>query len=176
MGRLLSGHLGVIRKMSSVQQQIIDTANQYGVDPNLALAVAQQESGFRQNATSSAGAIGVFQLMPSTAAELGVNPYDVNGNIVGGIAYLKQKLDANGGDPTLALAAYNAGQANVDKYGGVPPFPETQDYVDKVMANANLNAPASGLVSDITGILDASATLPWVIGIGALVVAWVSGD
>jgi len=162
--------------MSSVQQQIIDTANSYGVDPNLALAVAQQESGFRQNAVSSAGAIGVFQLMPSTAAGLGVNPYDVTGNINGGIAYLKQQLDSFGGDPTLALAAYNAGPGNVQKYGGIPPFPETQDYVSNVMANANLAAPASGLVSDVIGLIDAGATLPWVIGIAAVAVAWMMGE
>jgi soluble lytic murein transglycosylase-like protein len=161
--------------MSSVQQQIIDTANSYGVDPNLALAVAQQESGFRQNAVSSAGAIGVFQLMPSTAAGLGVNPYDVTGNINGGVAYLKQQLDSFGGDPTLALAAYNAGPGNVQKYGGIPPFPETQDYVNSVMTNVNTGAPAS-LASDVTGLLDVGTTLPWVIGIAAVAVAWMMGE
>jgi soluble lytic murein transglycosylase-like protein len=161
--------------MSSIQQQIIDTANSYGVDPNLALAVAQQESGFRQNAVSSAGAIGVFQLMPSTAAGLGVNPYDITGNINGGIAYLKQQLDSFGGNPQLALAAYNAGPGAVQQYGGVPPYAETQDYVNSVMANVNTGAPAS-LASDVTGLLDVGTTLPWVIGIAAVAVAWMMGE
>lgn len=117
-----------------IQDLITQTAEQYGVNPALALAQAQAESGFNQNAVSPAGAIGVFQLMPSTAAGLGVDPTDLTQNIQGGVQYLSQLLNQFGGDTTLALAAYNAGPGNVQKYGGVPPFPETQNYISKIFS------------------------------------------
>jgi soluble lytic murein transglycosylase-like protein len=105
-----------------------------GVDPDLFLRLVQQESGFNQDARSSAGAIGFAQLMPGTAADLGVDPYDDEENLRGGARYLRQQLDEFG-DPVLALAAYNAGPGNVRKYGGVPPFAETQNYVSKIMGD-----------------------------------------
>lgn len=103
-----------------------------GIDPDLFLRLVQQESSFNQDARSSAGAIGFTQLMPGTAADLGVDPYDDEDNLRGGARYLRQQLDTFG-DPTLALAAYNAGPGNVRKYGGIPPFKETQNYVSKIM-------------------------------------------
>lgn len=121
--------------MSTIQDQITATAIAKGVDPSLALAVANQESGFNQNAVSGAGAIGVFQLMPATAAGLGVDPNSLQGNIDGGVSYLAQLLNQYGGNQTLALAAYNAGPGNVAKYGGVPPFPETQNYVASILGS-----------------------------------------
>ena len=102
-------------------------------NPKLVSAVAEVESGGNQGAQSPAGAIGVMQLMPDTAASLGVNPYDKQQNIEGGAKYLRQMLDNFGGDVKKAVAAYNAGPNAVKKYGGVPPYPETQDYVDKVL-------------------------------------------
>ena len=126
---------------AAVQAQIVAAANQYGVDPNLALAVAKQESGYQQTGsgggtlTSSAGALGVMQLMPSTAAALGVNPNDQTQNINGGVKLLSQLLSQFGGNTSEALAAYNAGPAAVQKYGGVPPYPETQNYVSSILAN-----------------------------------------
>ena len=108
-------------------------AKKYKVDPRLVSAVAEAESGFRQSAVSGAGAVGVMQLMPDTAASLGVNPYDEQQNIDGGTKYLKGLLDSFGGDVKKAVAAYNAGSQAVRDYNGVPPYRETQNYVNKVL-------------------------------------------
>lgn len=111
---------------------IRQTAEQYGVDPTLALAVAEQESRFDPEAVSPAGARGIFQLMPQTAEALGVDPNHPVQNIAGGIRLLREELDRFG-DEKLALAAYNAGSPAVREYGGIPPFEETQKYVPEVL-------------------------------------------
>ena len=111
------------------------TAKKYGVDEKLAMAVAKVESNLTANVVSSAGAVGVMQLMPETAQGLGVrNSKDPRENIDGGVRYLKQLMDTFNGDVTKAVAAYNAGPQAVQKYNGTPPYPETQNYVAKVMA------------------------------------------
>jgi soluble lytic murein transglycosylase-like protein len=112
-------------------------AARYRVDPSLVRAVAWQESRFRTNAVSRKGAIGVMQLMPDTARDLGVDPYDVQQNIAGGVAYLSAQLARFGGDVRLALAAYNAGPEAVARHKGVPPFRETQNYVRSIAARLN---------------------------------------
>ena len=112
-----------------------EAADKYNVSVSLLKSVAKAESDFNTNAVSSAGAIGIMQLMPSTAKSLGVtDPYDATQNIMGGAKLLSQLLSKYNNNTSLALAAYNAGSGNVDKYGGIPPFKETQNYVKKVLA------------------------------------------
>ncbi len=106
-------------------------ANDAGVDPALLAALVQHESGFRPDAVSHAGAIGLAQLMPGTAAGLGVNPRDPEENLAGGARYLREQLDRFG-DVRLALAAYNAGPGRVSRAGGIPRITETQNYVERV--------------------------------------------
>jgi soluble lytic murein transglycosylase-like protein len=124
----------------SLDKVIDSTAQKYGVDPTLIQQIVKAESGFDSNATSQAGAMGLMQLMPSTAASYGVqNAYDATQNLDGGTHFLKDLLDRFQGNVPLTLAAYNAGPGAVDKYQGVPPYKETQAYVQKIMAGLNQN-------------------------------------
>ena len=132
-----------------------EAAQTYGVDVNLLTAIARQESNFTASATSSSGAMGIMQLMPATAQGLGVNDaYNPYENIMGGAKYISQLLSRYNGDVSLALAAYNAGSGNVAKYGGIPPFAETQNYVSKILGyyqdstvTGSNTAAASGTVT-----------------------------
>ncbi len=126
---------------------IAAAAAQYGIDPNLLTAVAKQESGLNQSAVSPVGAIGVMQLMPSTAASLGCDPNDMTANIECGAKYLSQLLTQFNGNTALALAAYNAGPGAVQKYGGIPPYTETQNYVSSIMGSLGEPVPSSDLPS-----------------------------
>jgi soluble lytic murein transglycosylase-like protein len=109
-------------------------SNTWQVDPSLVKAIIANESGFDANATSKVGAQGLMQLMPATAQSVGVrNSYDPAQNVAGGTRYLKGLLDRFNGDMRLAVAAYNAGPGAVEKYGDVPPYPETQNYVQNVL-------------------------------------------
>jgi soluble lytic murein transglycosylase-like protein len=125
--------------------EITAAAKKHGIDPALLAGLVKQESGFNPNAGSPAGARGLTQLMPATAAGLGVTDVlDPIQNLDGGAKYLRQQLDAFGGDVTRALAAYNAGPGAVQRYGGVPPYAETQNYVRIVQANAAQYRAAGG--------------------------------
>ena len=122
----LPGNLGGI---------VAQAAQRYGVDPTLIAGVIETESNFNPKAVSPAGARGLMQLMPATARGLGVaDSSDPLQNVMGGAKLLGQLLDRYGGDVKKVLAAYNAGAGAVDKYGGIPPYPETQRYVPKVLA------------------------------------------
>lgn len=123
-------------KKSQLLNMINQVANKHGVDERLVQALIKQESGFNPNAKSKAGALGLMQLMPSTAKALGVaDPLNPTQNVEGGVKYLKSMLNKYNGNVILALAAYNAGPNAVDRYSGVPPYKETQNYVKNILAN-----------------------------------------
>jgi hypothetical protein len=147
--------------MTAMDPRVIAThiAAKYQIPPNLFLSLVSHESSFNPDARSPAGAVGYTQLMPHTAAGLGVNPADPVQNLEGGAKYLRQQYD-HFHDWGLALAAYNAGPAAVIKHGGIPPYAETQAYVRNIMADAGhgvhipgLNAPQGSLAQGIAGFM-----------------------
>ena len=121
----------------TIKETIIKHSLEMNVDPALALSIAKKESGFRHEARSAHGAVGVFQLMPSTAKRMGLNAYSLNDNIRGGIMYYKNMYKMFG-SMELALAAYNAGPGNVKRYNNtVPPYAETKRFIAKIMTDYN---------------------------------------
>ena len=121
------------RAPADIDQLVEQTASRYQVDPELIRAIVRVESGYDPKAVSNKGAMGLMQLVPATAQRFGVaNPFDPKQNLEGGVNYLKYLLDLFGGDLSLSLAAYNAGEHSVQRSGGIPAIPETQDYVRKV--------------------------------------------
>lgn len=130
-------------KSAKYEASISEHSQRMGVSADLVRAVIQVESAFNPSAVSTKGAMGLMQLMPATAQELGVtNPFEPDQNIRGGVAYLKRLLVRYDHKVELALAAYNAGMGNVEKYGDVPPFKETQSYVKRITGAAPA-APAN---------------------------------
>lgn len=120
--------------IEEIFKEIIKNSKEFNIDPAIIAAIIKQESDYYIYAKSPAGAMGLMQLMPQTAKDMGANdPYDVADNIRGGVKYFKYCLKRNNNDLALALATYNAGLGNVLKYNGIPPFKETQKYVDSVL-------------------------------------------
>jgi len=128
-----------LRAQSANVDELIETfGEKYGIDSDFIKAIIKQESGFNVNATSKKGAMGLMQLMPKTAESLGVlDAYNPSQNIEGGVKYLKSLLEKYGDNKEMALAAYNAGPGAVKKYGGIPPYKETQNYVNSIMNTYN---------------------------------------
>jgi hypothetical protein len=146
-------------KEVSLEDIFEKAADKYNVSIDLLKAIAKQESNFNANAVSKSGAMGVMQLMPATAKGLGVNDaFNPEQNIMGGAKYISKLLDQYNGDTKLALAAYNAGSGNVRKYGGIPPFKETQNYVVKVMQYYKQNLDASNVMVTSKEASNSSAT------------------
>ena len=144
---------------------ITAAASKHGVDPTLLAGLVKQESNFNPDAGSPAGAQGLTQLMPATAASLGVTDvHDPAQALDGGAKYLRQQLDRFGGDTARALAAYNAGPGAVERFGGVPPYAETQSYVRKVQAYAAEYRSAGGATA-ATAAAPALSASPSVQGI-----------
>jgi hypothetical protein len=145
------------RNKNAFDQLIRQAAQHHGVSEGLVKAIMHTESGFNIHARSPVGAQGLMQLMPATARRFNVsNAYDPQQNIFGGVKYLSWLLKRFNGDSRLAIAAYNAGEGNVDKYGGIPPFRETQDYVRRVTSRLQ-NLYSSGLGTPLS---DSSSNPP----------------
>jgi hypothetical protein len=141
---------GALPAASPIKDLITSTASRHQVDPDFVASVVKAESGFNPTAISPKGAQGLMQLMPQTAARLGVgDAFDAAANLEGGTKYLRRLLDQYGGDAAKALAAYNAGPGRVEQYGGVPPYRETRAYVARIIEDYSRRklqqqAPAAG--------------------------------
>ena len=131
---------GAASSVPDAPAPLVRAANHADLSAALIEAVAWQESRLRAGVVSRAGAIGEMQLMPATARALGVDPFDSEQNFRGGATYLRQMLDRYDGDIVLALAAYNAGPGAVDRYGGVPPYPETRAYIAAILERLSSEA------------------------------------
>ena len=160
-----------LKTTASLEEIFSEASKTYGVPLNLLKAVAKTESEFKPDATSKSGAMGIMQLMPATAKSLGVtDAYDPYQNIMGGAKYLGEMLSRYNGDTTLACAAYNAGSGAVKKYGGVPPYKETQNYVVKVAKymNEGVSVPNASYALTAASTAAAAAATPSTGGVPAI--------
>lgn len=131
---LIFPFMAICMDLKQIEENIREYSLKHGLDPNLIKAVIKVESNFDPKAVSPKGAIGLMQILPSTAKLMGVkDPFDIKENLDGGCRYLKILLEEFSGDLKLALAAYNAGKENILKYKGIPPYEETKEYVNKIL-------------------------------------------
>lgn len=160
-------------KHNAIRAKIADYANRYGLPVNIGIWQIWQESRFNPRACSGAGACGIAQFMPATAARFGVNRNDVDSSLDGWGKYMSWLLRQPyiNGNIKLALAGYNAGEGAVKKYKGIPPYRETQNYVKTIMANAN----ASGYIEP-TGSIGASVPIDYVYDAGDIATVTVYGN
>jgi soluble lytic murein transglycosylase-like protein len=135
----------------SLEEIVTSASNRYGIDPDIVLSLIHAESAFDPNAISPKGAQGLMQLMPQTATSMGVeNPMDAAANVEGGTRYLRELLTLYHEDLTKALAAYNAGPARIQEYNGVPPYPETIAYINRVVRDLYQRKIARARLDDHT--------------------------
>src|SRR5436190_20297903 len=134
----------VVAPVLQPRELVEAAARKNGLPPNFVHSVVRAESGYKPDAVSPKGAIGLMQLMPATAKAYGADPHDPGQNVEAGAAYLRELLIKYDGDARRALAAYNAGPGAVEKYNGVPPYAETQTYVDRVLRNYKRSSTAEG--------------------------------
>jgi soluble lytic murein transglycosylase-like protein len=135
----------------SLEEIVTSASNRYGIDPDIVLSLIHAESAFDPNAISPKGAQGLMQLMPQTATSMGVeNPMDAAANVEGGTRYLRELLTLYHEDLTKALAAYNAGPARIQEYNGVPPYPETIAYINRVVRDLYQRKIARARIDDHT--------------------------
>lgn len=133
----------------SLEEIVTSASNRYGIDPDIVLSLIHAESAFDPNAISPKGAQGLMQLMPQTATSMGVeNPMDAAANVEGGTRYLRELLTLYHEDLTKALAAYNAGPARIQEYNGVPPYPETRAYINRVVRDLYQRKIARARIDD----------------------------
>lgn len=162
-GTHANGLAGPSRIPANIDELVEQTASRHQVDPELIRAIIRVESAYDAKAVSNKGAMGLMQLVPATAQRFGVaNPFDPKQNLEGGVNYLKYLLDHFGGDLDLSLAAYNAGEHTVQRSGGIPAIPETQNYVRKInklyqpadVATTAKATPREPLTAPITRFVD----------------------
>ena len=144
------------KQFDSIRSQITDAANKYGIKPEIAIAQIWQESKFNPKVCSHAGACGIAQFMPGTAKRFGVNPKSIESSLEGYGKYMSILLKMFGGKYDLALAAYNAGEGNVKKYKGIPPFKETRNYVKIILGNAQTSV--TDVISKVSNVVTENKT------------------
>ncbi|MCZ2156715.1 MAG: lytic transglycosylase domain-containing protein [Bryobacterales bacterium] len=142
---------------TEIRELIDETSRKHGVNPRLVHSIVRVESNYEQKAISPKGALGLMQLIPATARRYGVeNPFDASQNIEGGVRYLKSLTERFQGNLSLALAAYNAGEGAVERHGGIPPYPETREYVRKVTRNLDGGSQGNAAPAPSLGAAEAS--------------------
>jgi hypothetical protein len=179
---ILAQRLSLPTSQNNYDGAFVDAGRQFNVNPALLKAIASAESGFNPGAVSPAGAVGLMQIMPGTAQQLGIDPRDPVQSVYGAANYLRSLLDRFNGNTALAVAAYNAGPGAVARYNGIPPFQETQDYVERVAGlmdqygSGSTGSDSTGSASGSGGTLGSvpgdTGSQPDAAGLADLLLMW----